>query len=366
MIHSQSSYARNLSSFCLRSNIRLTFSKPQVVKIMDLLAELNSLASTAILSDTFESIPEACKRWQNLFNYSLEEAKSHIASQRAGSSSSTVSQELWDAVQFSSEAHGHDRESYAHFLDLFCRRKVPSTATGSAALEDDYIFKMSRPFDTADAVQRIADSSARPVVRTGVSTSEDDQERTERFCVVNGSAKQRLTDWATEHRLPCPHFIRISMARKDLSSDSWAPCLGYDMTLPQNRLIDREAVPRPRQDEYPVWYFCYGTLQDPEKLRAVFSEEEGSRYELWDAKIRGGSLIEWGNKYKALVDDCPGLYGGGGEVVGKALLVETKEHEDALRFYETKAYEVVRCGIVFGEGSEEVAACTFRYTGVRR
>ena len=47
------------------------------------------------------------------------------------------------------------------------------------------------------------------------------------------------------------------------------------------------------------------------------------------------------------------------EVRGSAYIVTSKEHEDALRLYETDKYEVVRCTIQF-EGSA-VQGCTFRF-----
>lgn len=65
----------------------------------------------------------------------------------------------------------------------------------------------------------------------------------------------------------------------------------------------------------------------------------------------------WRGKYKALVD------GGEGDVVeGVAFEVEGGEEEEALRFFETEMYEVVRCGIRMGGGGGKVlGGLTFRF-----
>ncbi|KAF9741609.1 hypothetical protein PMIN01_01148 [Paraphaeosphaeria minitans] len=65
----------------------------------------------------------------------------------------------------------------------------------------------------------------------------------------------------------------------------------------------------------------------------------------------------WG-LYPALVD------GEEGDIVrGWAYLVESREHEDRLRFYETNKYEVVRCEIWI-EGSR-ISGLAFRFCGKR-
>lgn len=71
-------------------------------------------------------------------------------------------------------------------------------------------------------------------------------------------------------------------------------------------------------------------------------------------------MRRWGGKYNALVD------GSAGSVVhGSAYHVMSKEHEDALRAYETDVYEVVRCAISIASqtGCLEVKGCAFRFVG---
>jgi hypothetical protein len=54
---------------------------------------------------------------------------------------------------------------------------------------------------------------------------------------------------------------------------------------------------------------------------------------------------------------------GGGRVYGYGFLVQDKEAEDALRYYETGAYEVVRCEIYLetNGGVNMVKGLTFRF-----
>ncbi|GME27841.1 AIG2-like protein [Neofusicoccum parvum] len=122
-----------------------------------------------------------------------------------------------------------------------------------------------------------------------------------------------------------PTFIRLSIARKDLSPNSAHPTLGIDATLPQHRGPGR----RPHQDEYPVWYFFYGTLAEPETLARLFDLAEGEqRPVLKPAVIHDGRMEMWAGKYRALVD-------GAERVEGWACRVQSREHEDALLVYET-------------------------------
>ena len=65
----------------------------------------------------------------------------------------------------------------------------------------------------------------------------------------------------------------------------------------------------------------------------------------------------WGEgKYKALVDG-PEM----SRIKGSAYQVMSEEHEDALRKYESEAYEVVRC--IIEMNGTTVEGCTFRFVG---
>jgi hypothetical protein len=63
-----------------------------------------------------------------------------------------------------------------------------------------------------------------------------------------------------------------------------------------------------------------------------------------------------GGKYNALVNGLETSC-----IRGSAYQVMSEEHEDALRKYETSAYEVVRCVIEMKEATVE--GCTFRFVG---
>ncbi|RMD40106.1 hypothetical protein DV735_g5027, partial [Chaetothyriales sp. CBS 134920] len=135
-----------------------------------------------------------------------------------------------------------------------------------------------------------------------------------------------------------------------------APALGLvegTSTLPQYR----PDYPLGGPDQFPVWYFFYGTLADP----AVLKHQLALTIEpcLVPAVVEGGCVRTWAGKYKALVDaprDCC--------VDGRAFLVESREQEDALRFYETDRYEVVRCRIV--ASNHVFSGLTFRFNGSQR
>ncbi|KAJ4172029.1 hypothetical protein NW754_007627 [Fusarium falciforme] len=121
--------------------------------------------------------------------------------------------------------------------------------------------------------------------------------------------------------------------------------------MPQHRLQNHNDNAQPTQNEYPIWYFFYGTLAQIE----VLSDLLGTDPVYHDAKIRGGVLGSWGN-YKALVDDPSQA----NTVHGKAYLVTREEDEEALRLYETEAYEIVRCRIEMEEG-RVIDGLTFRW-----
>ena len=72
------------------------------------------------------------------------------------------------------------------------------------------------------------------------------------------------------------------------------------------------------------------------------------------ACLTGGIVKTWAGKYKALVNGPDTA-----RVEGWAYQVKTEACEDALRFYETEKYEVVRCIIALN--GEEVKGCTFRF-----
>ena len=131
--------------------------------------------------------------------------------------------------------------------------------------------------------------------------------------------------------------------------------------MPQHRLLDHPlgASPALLQDQYPVLYFFYGTLCSPKILgRQLGLKDSDPLPELVSAYVLGGKVLTWAGKYKALVD----AFGSTARVQGKAFVVEDREQEDALRFYETDKYEVVRCGIYVKE--MVLPGLAFRFCGL--
>jgi hypothetical protein len=220
----------------------------------------------------------------------------------------------------------------------------------------DHLLQISRPITPA-ILASAAILSSQPVIVEGEGAHGVVQ-----FCKIDALDVYNLKDWLAEtYPTLSPFFLPINIARKALSPISAYPTLGYDTTLPHCR---PERVTSgaflPRQDQYPVWYFFYGTLADSEFLARLFSSPPGSTLLLVRAVIHGGKLRTWRQKYNALVD-CPGA-----KVDGWAYEVQSEDQENILRVYETSAYEVVRVDITLNGADCVVQGCTFRFAGEER
>ena len=112
-------------------------------------------------------------------------------------------------------------------------------------------------------------------------------------------------------------------------------------------------------DEYPIWYFFYGTLADTRKLGRVIGRPV-DQDKLRDAELRSGRVGMWKGKYKAMVDGDGVMQRQ--SIAGKAFSVATRQEEDELRVYETDAYEVARCEIWVDDNVQ--LGLTFRFVGV--
>ncbi|KAE8315509.1 hypothetical protein BDV41DRAFT_574884 [Aspergillus transmontanensis] len=147
------------------------------------------------------------------------------------------------------------------------------------------------------------------------------------------------------------------MADKHLSNYSMSPYLGADIdpTLPHHRAQSMDQIFLPAQNQYPVWYFFYGTLTDPEILARKLSLP--GLPVLRRAMVKGGRIIMWGGKYNALIDGPSSSIVDG----GWAYEVRSEEEEEQLRYYETDQYEVVRCEIHIVDSGDIVKGLTFRF-----
>ncbi|RAR08924.1 aig2-like protein [Stemphylium lycopersici] len=213
---------------------------------------------------------------------------------------------------------------------------------------------MTAPLDTAAKVQVAAQLARIPDVL------QDEEDGTVTFVQVDVFAKEAIKSHLGPNT--AAEFIpRRVPTEKALCDTSIAPTLGLDTTLPQYRISTTTTSTRKeiQQNTYPVPYFFYGTLTEPNRLQRLFNLDAVQPALLTPVIVRGGKVRMWG-EYRALVD------AGEKEVVeGWMYEVQNKEHEDALRFYEGMEYEVVRCDMmVKGKGKgERLEGLTFRFCG---
>nr|OQO15685.1 hypothetical protein B0A51_17848 [Rachicladosporium sp. CCFEE 5018] len=260
------------------------------------------------------------------------------------------------------------REEELEHLDVDELMDVPAPRKRFCVVDrsQEFLLKLDGPLDSAEHVRDIAGLATTPqIYQASADTDNDDSGEgsvNALFIKLSGSIRLKLDHWlSTEHPSYRPLFIAHKVARKDLSPYSIAPFLGLDATLPQHR-PDAATPPSPQQDQYPVWYFFYGTLADADVLRRLLGDGPNDVNKLYPARVSGGRVEMWADKYRALVDS---EYREA-VVHGSAFLVQSAEHEEALRVYETDKYEVVRCRIVLSEddgGERTVLGCTFRFVG---
>ena len=314
-----------------------------------------ALNAESAQAEDYEPSRAQATQWQRLFGFTYAEAAASLAAFMTNIHRNRVSNEHWAMVQDEKEPQGYDREAYEFGLSRPESLQKEPVSNDKRAKNSTYLIKLDGPFDTPIKVQEAASLSKVPDCKNGT----DDDGILSKFCVIDGNAKSAiLAHLSAQLSSFQPIFVRVSKAAKNLSSDSPYPTLSLDTTLPQHRPRANvcSTIFLPAQDQYPVWYFFYGTLAEPERLTRLL-QREGERRDLRPAAIRGGALKIWAGKYKALVDDVDS------EVKGHAYEVTSKEDEEALMVYETENYEVVRCKIAIDGDMEEVRGCTFRYVG---
>ncbi|KAF5541166.1 hypothetical protein FPHYL_11890 [Fusarium phyllophilum] len=323
---------------------------------MDLLDELETMAQAASAFQDDNLLESTIIRWQKLFGYSAAMAETKITEHRNDPLRFTVSEYHWDVVRDRMETEGHDRESYEHSCSRSSRdldqRQEMTVKEKRRLRAATFLVKLEGPLNSAQAVIQAAGLWC--PTSTDVLTATDLAGQPCSFFKINGMDKLAIGGWLKEypHTGFRPVIIKDPYAPKDLSSNSLYPTLGIDTTLPQFR-PGPAATPRPSQNEYPVWYFFYGTLTDASFLSRLFGSDFQAEYH--EATVRGGTLKTWG-RYYALVDDPSHT----NLILGKALLIETREQEERLRAYETNAYAVVRCNIEMGPDMR-VDGLTFRF-----
>ena len=327
---------------------------------MDPFEELERMAVNATSDGQLDNdgpCADDIARWQRLFSYTYGEAREKIEKHRSDLARERVSEDLWALLR--PQFEGYDREAYEQHLILMSSRsfklarsdqkppQVPEFETHAS-----FLFRMEGPLAQANVVREALGADLAPEVRRGFGEKGEAS-----FCRVNSAGKAAVERWlwqqGSSHR---PTFIRESLARKALSEISIHPFLGIDATLPQHRLTTLKSTPEPRQNQYPVWYFFYGTLADNSTLAHHLQLPEQDVPLMKPAFVEHGMLKSWAGKYKALTDGQIES-----KVHGQAFEVQNAEHEESLRFYETAMYEVVRCNIQLTDGKNAITGLTFRF-----
>lgn len=316
-----------------------------------LLEELERMSVNAIDSFLDDVSEDDIKRWQTLFTMGHEEAKDKIKRYREDIDRQRFSDELWHDIQASKEVQGHDRESCEY--DLFRRSRVKSAISPAPASHSSNILRgliLGGPLNTPEHIQSIAGLTKPPTTTTAESS---DPTTSSKFCYITAAEEHLILQGLLNLNISYePHFITINMASKDLQTTSASPTLGIkEPALPQHRPC--KSTDLVLQDEYPVFYFFYGTLAEPEILARVL--ELGEQVPVLQKAYVKGAEVKMVGRYKALVDSEVEA-----RVDGWAFLVESEEQELKLRVYETRMYEVVRCDVwLVGEGGV-VKGLTFR------
>jgi hypothetical protein len=204
----------------------------------------------------------------------------------------------------------------------------------STPTERRYLFKLVPLLATPIYIKTVLGLPSVPTVHY------DEKTPSIRFVEVDAESHQVIKRFLRKSIVPVKgHFISLAAPSRKSLSDTEA--------------LGRRLATMPRQEEYPVPYFLYGTLADSDRLKEMLGLDEDPG--LIIAIVRGGKVVMWRGEKCALVDSCRTDV-----VLGEAYVVRSKEEEDALRRCMGVDYEVVRCRITTGE---EVPGLTFRFCG---
>ncbi|UKZ82691.1 hypothetical protein TrVFT333_010486 [Trichoderma virens FT-333] len=335
---------------------------------MEFLKACEDLAASIAANDAVDGLSHVTESdqsmWQKLFGFSLNEAADAIRDWRADLARPTMSQESWLTVKDAKVAQGFNKESYEY--SIFMAKREFASKNGAIVKNEDaqYLLKLEcnsgQFLESAELIRRL---HTKPNILTGI----DDDGNKIMFCLLTSSERAELLSALPKARQPT--LIRISIAQKNLSATGLYPTLGVDTTLPQfrpNSVLDctspssssAPSVIRPAPNEYPVWYFFYGTLTNASILSRIIGLDEEDTLEYRQACVCRGRLTTWGEKYLGLVDASEGS-----RVCGWAYQVKSRSEEDSLRVYETNKYEVVRCTMELMDGDGGVIqGLTFRLT----
>ncbi|KAM0479031.1 hypothetical protein ACHAPX_005010 [Trichoderma viride] len=341
---------------------------------MDLLAACEDLAANVAAFDVTEDnlyayiSDDDLEMWQTLFGLSPGLAFNTIKAWRADFTRLAISEEAWLLVREAKMAEGYNKESYEFSLwrELMILKDSRTSINSLEAKDEKAKYLLQLKVDPSSMTEHLDLMRCLPkkqIILTGL----DDYGNKAEFCLLNGSQKVEFLQAMSKKRpFYKPTMIRASVAAKELSSTSLYPTLGISTTFPQFRLdsdplecgstSDSSSFFRPAQNEYPVWYFFYGTLTDPSKLSRVIGLSKKHHVVYGRAIVRRGRLCTLDGKYLSLVDADEDS-----KVDGWAYQIKNQDEEDSLRVYETGVYEVVRCTIEFANETDvNVQGLTFR------
>ncbi|KAE8332608.1 hypothetical protein BDV39DRAFT_167249 [Aspergillus sergii] len=246
------------------------------------------------------------------------------------------------------EAENENKNNTLEISLVNNNRPAPQLKPQKRDYTTTYLVKLEGPLASPSHIQKIAGLLEPPPLKTG-----EGELGSATFCLIRGTTRLAILSALPNYT---PTFIHVNMADKHLSNYSLSPYLGSDIdpTLPHHRAQSTDQMLLPTQNQYPVWYFFYGTLTDPETLvRKLFLP---GLPVLRRAMVKRGRIKMWGGKYKALID------GPSSSIVdGWAYEVSSEEEEEQLRYYETDQYEVVRCEIHMVDSGDIVKGLTFRF-----
>ncbi|KAL9577720.1 MAG: hypothetical protein Q9203_007356, partial [Teloschistes exilis] len=220
---------------------------------MDISEALEDMVATApdIYDQTFQPSDDSIKRRQTLFNYTPLEAAEYIKDRKLiGSHLNLTSLPMGDDPIRKRSPRPRPR-----LLRILDRNLLTAI----------YLVRLTPLLPTASKIQEIAHLPDLPATHAGTS----DTDSPALFCRIDGPTLHALRTWLLNYD-PSHHnltTVRLTLVAKDLSPDSIYPTLGHDATLPHHRpptpsLIAGQVM----QHDYPVLYFFYGFLADPERL----------------------------------------------------------------------------------------------------
>ncbi|KAL8685308.1 MAG: hypothetical protein Q9218_007848, partial [Villophora microphyllina] len=207
---------------------------------MDISEALEDLAINAndIYDPNFRPSETDIERWQTLFGYSSDEATERIKTQKANGSHVGLTNSQWDMIKSDKEAQGFDRDSYEHWIEkqrqaaTHHKESFPGPPSDPRAGNTIYLIKLDGILDSAQKIQEIASLQRLPRLHEG--TSENNERAV--FCRIDGETLHVIKSYLRQHDPAFqPTVARLTIARKELSSDSIYPTLGQDTTLPHLR-----------------------------------------------------------------------------------------------------------------------------------